>query len=339
MEDAVRVLLVEDDDADALLVQRELAAWPRHQFRVERARTLAQVSQLWRPDHDVVVLDLDLPDSSGQDTLREVLLRCHDRPVVVLSHHGGTEDALASLRNGAEDYVCKGSIEQIARSIAFALERYRLTHSARAAAVCDELTGLPNRVLFQDRLSSALRRARRNGHGVAVLYLDLDGFKPINDRHGHSIGDLVLQKVATRLSRSLRAADTVARIGGDEFAVILEEVGSDLAAAAVASKLAHELRREIYVRSRLTSERLRLDVDVSVGVALYPGHADSPNSLVRCADLAMYEAKAAADRSVVVYAGSPETASTASRPTTRDLALMSVDETLPPGWEPVPRDS
>ncbi|MDD3518630.1 MAG: diguanylate cyclase [Chromatiales bacterium] len=149
----------------------------------------------------------------------------------------------------------------------------------------DGLTGLPNRELFRARLEQALSDADELGHLVALLYVDLDGFKDINDRHGHEAGDRVLHQVAERLTATVRESDTVARLGGDEFAVILHHIPKPHAAERVASKILDQLSAEFDVNDA------RVRVSASVGIALYPEHAGTSEQLLNRADEAMYLAK------------------------------------------------
>jgi diguanylate cyclase (GGDEF)-like protein len=163
----------------------------------------------------------------------------------------------------------------------------------RRKALHDPLTGLPNRYLLADRLEMAAARERRSdGPGTAVLFLDLDRFKVINDSQGHGVGDMLLREVASRLAGAVRAADTVARLGGDEFAVICE--GSDRRAAeAVADRIHHALAEPIEVGA------LCFDVSASIGIAVSPP-LDS-TELLRRADVAMYQAKEGGGSATVVF--------------------------------------
>jgi diguanylate cyclase (GGDEF)-like protein len=149
------------------------------------------------------------------------------------------------------------------------------------------LTGLINRTLFHDRLSSALVRARRDGGLVTVMFLDIDGFKDVNDRFGHSIGDEVLRQIAARLVGCLRESDTVARLGGDEFTVILEGGKRVEDAGRVATKILETIGTPYRVGDR------ELIVTVSIGIAMYPLDGDSYEELIKGADTAMYQSKAA----------------------------------------------
>jgi diguanylate cyclase (GGDEF)-like protein len=150
----------------------------------------------------------------------------------------------------------------------------------------DSLTGLPNRSLALDRLQQAIRRAERHRHPVAVMFADLNGFKPINDTFGHDFGDKVLRKTAERLKRSVREADTVARLGGDEFLVILEQCTEDKALSA-AQTLA------TIVEQPVATVEGPVSVTMSIGIAMYPQHGTSGRQLLRAADAAMYRSKTA----------------------------------------------
>ncbi len=150
----------------------------------------------------------------------------------------------------------------------------------------DALTGLPNRLLLADRLQQSLSDAKRHGQMLAVCYLDLDGFKPVNDRFGHEAGDLLLQEVARRLSKAVRDNDTVSRLGGDEFVLLLPRLGNADECLAILQRLVAEVARPF----ELTAGR-QASVTVSVGVACFPKDAQDPDNLLRHADRAMYSGK------------------------------------------------
>lgn len=179
-------------------------------------------------------------------------------------------------------------------------ERLELEERLRGLAYKDPLTGLPNRHLFYDRLTHALRRAHRNGQGLAVVFIDLDGFKPVNDSYGHSVGDAVLEAVGERLSGIVREEDTLARLGGDEFLVMLERLPrSEDAAAASAEEAAQRVLEGF--RQPFEVEGASIGLDASVGVALYPHHGAETEALIHNADLAMYAAKVTGDRRWALY--------------------------------------
>ncbi|HCZ16061.1 MAG TPA: diguanylate cyclase, partial [Candidatus Accumulibacter sp.] len=152
----------------------------------------------------------------------------------------------------------------------------------------DQLTDLPNRSLLSDRLFQALAQARRDRGTVALMFLDLDSFKPVNDTLGHDIGDLLLKEVALRLQNCVpRESDTVARLGGDEFVILLAQIEKAADAVVVAGKLLAALERPFLIGPH------RISISGSIGIAVYPQHGDEVNQLLKNADIAMYHAKKA----------------------------------------------
>jgi len=185
---------------------------------------------------------------------------------------------LRSARDGEGNPVYEGTAEDITdRKAAEAQVRFLAWH--------DALTGLPNRALFVDRLETTLAAASRNDQKLAVLFLDLDRFKNINDSLGHSVGDQVLQAVAARFRESVRAVDTVARLGGDEFLILLPDVTSAADAEVAARRILSAMARPFTIRNH------RLGCSCSIGIALFPNHGPDGETLIRSADAAMYSAK------------------------------------------------
>lgn len=195
--------------------------------------------------------------------------------------------------------VQRERLEMLARQAAVSLELQRANReltdavaalreaqtTIRRLAYHDTLTGLPSRELFRERLGRALAHARRREGSLAVMFLDLDGFKSVNDTWGHAAGDRLLVGVAERLSGALRATDTVARMGGDEFAILCPGMGGEGEAEIVARKLLETFQSPIPV------DGLGLSITASIGIALYPMDGATPESLLLDADAAMYRAK------------------------------------------------
>jgi len=159
----------------------------------------------------------------------------------------------------------------------------------------DNLTGLPNRVLMADRLSQAIEAAKRNQTLVALMFIDLDEFKPINDTYGHDVGDELLKKVAKRMRSCIRDSDTVARYGGDEFVALLPSVASETLALEVAEKIRIALSLPFDLQAQTVS------VSSSIGLVMYPSHGDDEVNLIRRADMAMYDAKFKGRNTVCVF--------------------------------------
>jgi diguanylate cyclase (GGDEF)-like protein/PAS domain S-box-containing protein len=164
-------------------------------------------------------------------------------------------------------------------------KRKAMEERMRYMAHYDPLTELPNRSLISDRLQQAVIKAKRDKSHMALMFLDLDKFKPVNDTLGHEIGDLLLKQVAQRLQDSVRASDTVARIGGDEFVVLLPAIEAEQDATVVAEKILQALNRPFEVAGH------QLAISVSIGIAAYPEHGDNEKLLLINADIAMYHAK------------------------------------------------
>jgi|GEM_PF-6130933 len=159
----------------------------------------------------------------------------------------------------------------------------------------DQLTNLPNRTLFQDRVEHAITNTKRHGLKTAILFIDLDKFKYINDTLGHNVGDIVLQKIATAIQKSLRDVDTLARLGGDEFAVLLEEISDEKHAVMIVSRMLDN------ITNTLPLEDKKLTVTASIGIAMYPEDGDNYITLIQNADAAMYKAKAEGRNSYSFY--------------------------------------
>lgn len=175
-------------------------------------------------------------------------------------------------------------------SVATDITEHKLTEERiQRVAHHDSLTGLPNKLLFNDRLSQAITLAKRDSRKFALLYLDLDRFKPVNDALGHGAGDELLASVAARIRRQVRESDTVARVGGDEFTVILVDVGRRGDAETVAGKIAAALAAPF----QLDSQARSVEIGTSIGIAIYPTDAQDADTLVKAADAAMYSAKQA----------------------------------------------
>jgi len=205
---------------------------------------------------------------------------------------GGTVWAEVSTSGLRDDAGAFSGILGVSRDIS---ARRQTEQRMRHMAQHDSLTGLPNRALFSDRLQQALAAARRERRPLALMFLDLDHFKPINDAFGHAVGDALLQQAALRMRQCVRASDTVARIGGDEFVVLLRTVHTADHALAVARKLGRALALPFEIGGQ------RLQVSASIGVALSPEHGDDEIALARHADLAMYQAKQAGRDQVRLY--------------------------------------
>lgn len=174
-------------------------------------------------------------------------------------------------------------------------EKQEIEQKLAKMAFYDYLSELPNRRLFDDRLTMAIQLARRNGTKVGLIFLDGHRFKRINDTHGHIVGDAVIVQIARKLEKTVREVDTVGRLGGDEFAVILPGLESAEDALIVARRIVHEFKEPHQIEGHL------IDFKVDMGIAVYPDHAEDKKTLIHCADQALYATKSCADTRFSVY--------------------------------------
>jgi diguanylate cyclase (GGDEF)-like protein len=289
------VLLVEDNQGDARLLREMFDEAGEHAIVLHHVDTLALAEQqLAANEFDLVLLDLGLPDGQGLDAVRRAHAASPAAPLVVLTGLDDEHLAAEALQQGAQDYLIKGEIETrgLLRALRYAVERKsceetarRLTQEMTHCAEHDFLTGLPNRVLLSDRIGVAISFAERHNRKAALLFLDLDGFKHVNDSLGHPIGDKLLQSVAARLLSCVRSCDTVSRQGGDEFVVLLSEVEHAEDAAVIARRMLKAVKEAHAIDGR------DLHVTTSIGLSVYPDDGLDAAALLKTADTAMYQAK------------------------------------------------
>jgi diguanylate cyclase (GGDEF)-like protein len=284
----VKILLVETEPADVPGLEDTSAHISPEQIEMERVPDLSgTLARLLKGGIDLVLLDLDLPDSHGFNTFERVLAAAPDLPIVVLTQLEDEELALSTVRGGAQDYLIKGKVSSdlLRRSIQYALERHRLTSALRSLSLIDDLTGLYNRRGFIDLGEQHLKLARRTARPVILVFLDVDRLKAINDTWGHHMGDKALVGIAEILRDTFRQSDILARMGGDEFAVMVLETteGNQL-------EFIHRLRDKVDQTNERTPEPYQLSV--SLGTAMFEGgDGRSLADLLHEADRAMYEEK------------------------------------------------
>ncbi len=288
-------ILIVDDNADNIDLLSEILRDIGY-TRVSATMASDTVCALHEKNrYDLILLDLQMPDFDGfqvMDGLREIEQGSY---LPVLAVTAQPHFKVQALEAGARDFISKPFDLHEVRQRIYNMLEVRLLYEQLAQyskaqqmlALHDALTGLPNRRLLEDRLTTALQHAKRSQLKVAVLYLDLDGFKEINDNCGHAGGDALLKLVAQRLISSSRQEDTVARIGGDEFIVVLEQLadGSD------ALHPAHKLLDIICAPCQISDATVH--VSASIGISIYPDDAANAADLIACADGALYQAKRA----------------------------------------------
>ncbi len=285
---SIKVLLVEDNPADVRLVREMFLDIEAREFVLSCVDSLnAALDELNSQNFDVMLLDLSLPDSLGLNAVNHILNMAPQLPIVILSGIDDAELSLQAVQAGAQDYLVKGQGDGnlLSRALRYAIERKRTHERLAYLAQYDQLTELPNRSLFNERLSSSLKHAKRYNRQTVLMFLDLDHFKDINDTLGHSAGDKLLKDVAKRLQHCVRAEDTIARLGGDEFTIIMSEVDHRRDSATVAEKILDVLSHPFVLEDE------EVFVTASIGIAGYPTCGDEPETLIRHADIALYRAK------------------------------------------------
>jgi diguanylate cyclase (GGDEF)-like protein len=297
------VLLVEDSAAIRALVRRMLVAGGH--TVVEAARGADALALCREQQPDVVLLDVEMPGMSGWDVLAAMKADpdLSDVPVVFLTGRSDTADMVDGLRLGAHDYLRKpceptellARVQAAARVKRLQDELRQRNEELDLISRTDVLTGLRNRRHVEEYLTKLVSLARRNVEPIAVLIVDIDHFKSVNDGHGHDAGDAVLAEVAGRMVDSVRLEDMVGRWGGEEFLVVLPNT-----AAQGAAELAERLRQVVAGEPCRLPDGGAVPVTISLGCAA--SVIDDAATLVRSADAAMYEAKESGRNRVVVAA-------------------------------------
>lgn len=296
--DTTRLLLIEDNRGDYLLTRELLKEIDSRRFVLDWEQTFeGGLALLAEGDYDVCLVDYTIGGDNGTDFLQEAQRNGNTTPLIMLTGMVNREIDEQAKQLGAADCLVKNEVTAgiLDRAIRHSIERARLLTELAQLAKYDPLTGLANRTLMQDFLHGAMARARRSSQNMAVLLIDIDHFKHINDELGHDVGDGLLKHVAHCLKASVRAGDLVARLGGDEFVVILDNVIKRANAGHVASKILEELGKSALVHSH------EIKVGASIGVACYDGGDETAVELVKGADAAMYEAKRAGRRGYRVF--------------------------------------
>ncbi|MFN7954464.1 MAG: GGDEF domain-containing response regulator [bacterium] len=294
----IRILLIDDDVVDRENLRRLLRHTKLEVVVTEAGSARAALSLLEEYHFDVVLLDVRLGDASGSELLPCILGETGERrcAVIMVTGQGDERSLVHAMRAGVYDYLAKGSVTSEALELAILgsmrwLEHDRQLREARERltrlGMYDPLTGLPNRTLFFDRLEQARAATQRGAPPFALLMMDLDFFKEVNDTLGHEAGDLMLCEVGNRLREITRSNDSFARVGGDEFSGLLHGVDSVAAAVIVAEKISASVRQPVVIEGQMVS------VGISIGIVLVNDASISSRILLSWADQAMYSAKRA----------------------------------------------
>lgn len=287
-----RILIVDDSEDNVHLLSEILNV--KGYSRVSSTMDSNRVCQLHAEnDYDLILLDMHMPSLHGLDVMKQLQEIEKEAYLPVLAITGDQRYKIAALKAGARDFITKPyDLAELDMRMRNTIE-VRLLYKAMAKqsrwqeerALHDALTGLPNRRLLTDRIETAMQYARRHQKMFAVMYMDLDGFKQINDRHGHAAGDTVLKEIADRLRRGTREEDTVARIGGDEFIMVISEIACVEDVVRPASAILRSLGKPVDIGGA------SVQATGSIGIAFYPNDADNAEELIALADDALYCAK------------------------------------------------
>jgi diguanylate cyclase (GGDEF)-like protein len=310
------LLIVDDTPANLLVMRRVLADLPTELVCVSSGAEA--LNACLNQDFALILLDVNMPIMDGYE-VAQILMddpRTRDTPIIfVTAAHGDLPNQIKGYRYGAVDFLSKPFNEGVLRAkvrvflelwqqkqdLAVLVrqleertqllerevaERKRIEAMVRHQSRHDSLTGLPNRALLTERIDVLIEHHRRFSQPFALAYLDLDGFKPVNDQYGHPAGDELLIQVGERLQRHTRGKDTVSRLGGDEFVVLITEAYNLKAMEVVAAKLVKAIHQPFTLNNQA-----RVEVGVSIGMAGYPFHAQTREALIQSADKALFEAK------------------------------------------------
>jgi diguanylate cyclase (GGDEF)-like protein len=296
------ILIVDDLEANVQVLARMLAA--AGYTSVESTMDPLEVCELHRKRHyALILLDLEMPGMDGFQLMGKLKEIEPDGYLPVLAVTAHPAHKLRALQAGAKDFVSKPfELAEVLMRVHNMLQ-VRLLHEAARdrgdllenMALNDPLTGVANRRLLADRMSMAIVHARRNKSVMALVYMDLDGFKRINDTLGHDVGDILLKMVAERLVAAVREDDTVARLGGDEFMIVLNEIGNSGRAATVTSRVIASVAQPYLIDGHAVS------MTTSAGIGTYPEHGENADALMKSADLALYEAKSAGKNAYRIF--------------------------------------
>lgn len=284
----LKILIVDDDELDRIAIRRALAK-AKKVMDIDEASEFAQATQLLRVNrYDCLLFDYRLGGRNGLELIKKIQSEgLSHAPIVMLSGLDDERVMLNCLKEGAQDFLLKSEIttNSLVRAIRYAQERKQIALQMRFLAQHDTLTGLANRSLFIDSVKRAIMQARRDNSYFALIFIDVDNFKNINDTLGHEAGDELLTTIAQRIKASIRGEDIVGRLGGDEFSVLMSGVTTQSALIKIAQQLLESIREPVILYNKT------IHTSISLGIATYPTCSDEASALIKCADLAMYKAK------------------------------------------------
>lgn len=287
----IKALLIDDDEDEFLIMQERMSEIPDNPYDLSWCADFSTaLREIAAGRHDLYLVDYRLGAENGFDLIREAQTTLGVRkPFIMLTGQGDRSVDLEAMRCGAADYLVKQSTDAatLERSMRYALERSRTADELNKLANFDPLTGLPNRNLLVSRLSEAVGRAKAEGGNVALVLVDLDRFSDIDCSLGYELGDSLLQAAAERLLGCAERGDVVARLGGDDFAIIISNNAGKARVAALADRILRLMREPFLLNGQSVHS------SCSIGISFYPSEAENADLLFRNADLALTQAKAA----------------------------------------------
>jgi diguanylate cyclase (GGDEF)-like protein len=290
----MQVLIVEDNAAVALGLSRSLETLDP-EICIHAVPDLKSAELLLATDQpiDVALVDLGLPDAKGIEAPTTLKAMREDLVIVVITGNSSSETALRLIRQGIQDYILKSeaSPHSILRSVRLACERHQREQKLKRMTRIDQLTGALNRRGLLAAIEESYESATRLGISAALMTLDLDHFKAINDTHGHPVGDEILREASRRIGHCIRKNDIFGRIGGDEFWVILNGFTGPEDVPAVARKMLECFAAPYHPLEGISTDSFTISMGFSIGIAVIPEQADSVQSWMRKSDAALYHAK------------------------------------------------
>jgi len=290
MNTDIKILLIEDNPGDVRMIREMLLEIERLRFETESIVKLSEgLKRLSEVKFDALLLDLGLPDSNGMETLVKVISQYPELPVIVLTGLADEQAGVRAVHQGAQDYLTKGEINSdlLIRSIRYAIERKRLLTEMRNLSLRDELTGLYNRRGFFALAEQRFKVARRENTRLLFIIADIDGLKAINDTYGHELGDHAITDAADILKDTFRESDIIGRIGGDEFAIVVDENVPE-SAETVTARIRAKI--DAFIKEHVRHYQL----SISIGIAhCDPASSCSIDEMLANADELMYQQKKA----------------------------------------------
>jgi len=291
----IQILHIEDNPLYASIVRETLK--PKNAFNlafeIDHSVTLEDsIQKSEDKTYDAVLMDLNLSDSMGIDTLKRYQELFPDVPIIVLSGNDGADLGLASIVSGAQEYLVKNTLNQafLIQIIQSSIYRKKVENNLYQKAHYDPLTSLPNKSFFKDVVENMINKALRWERREALLFIDLDKFKAVNDTHGHDSGDFVIKQTASRIKKILRHSDILARFAGDEFLLYLDSDGKaplqNEHLLLLSKKIINAVTKPIDLRNGH-----KANIGCSIGIAVCPDHGNDFETLLKSADEAMYSAK------------------------------------------------